>query len=80
MKKMRREKKLYMENQDMFQKLNFNCDSKRDPSDRYDTSQLIKHQNFNDNMVSFDKTSVQFLQKQSFKYHLHLPNIFILFH
>ena len=45
------------------EKSNFNSDSESDPSDGDDTEHLIKYDNFDDEMVSFDKKNVQFLQK-----------------
>ena len=47
-------------------KLDFNSYSESDPSDRYDTNNLSKHHNLDDVMESFDKTTVQFLQKLHF--------------
>ena len=46
--------------------LNFNSDSESNPSDRYYTEHLSKHNNFYDDMSYFDNTTVQFLQKNRF--------------
>ena len=48
---------------DVSEKLNFNSDSESGPSGRDNTEHLINNPNFYDDMVSFDKTTVQFLQK-----------------
>ena len=40
--------------------------SESDPSDVYDTHHFSKHSNFDDDMAFFDKTTVQFLQKNHY--------------
>ena len=55
-----------MENQEMFQwKLKFS-DTESDPSEKYDTDHLNKHPNSDDDMASFDKITIEFLQKYIF--------------
>ena len=51
---------------DVSAKLNSNSDSNIDPSDGDVTYHLIKHYNFDYEMASFYKTTVQFLQKINF--------------
>ena len=49
----------------VLEKINF-TDTGSDPSDKYDTSNLSKHPNLEDDTVSFYKTAVEFLQKLHF--------------
>ena len=44
-------------------KLDFNSDSESDPSDVDYTQNLSKNRNFDNGMTSFDKKTIQFIQK-----------------
>ena len=61
--KMKRKGTLHGKPGHVSEKSNFNSDSESDPSDGDDTEHLIKYDNFDDEMVSFDKKNGQFLQK-----------------
>ena len=64
-KKMKKKKCLHGKPGDIPEKLNF-TDTESYPSVGYDTDNLSKHTNFENDTASFDKTTVEFLQKLYF--------------
>ena len=59
-------KELYKKTRIYLTKLNFNSESESGLSDGEETNHMSKHHNFDNDMASFDKKIVRFIQKNHF--------------